>query len=376
MSRTTRWTPAPLRRQVQAVMEAHWRPDGRGGGHTVPNADVYPHQWLWDSCFHALIWAELGEPDRAIAELSAALADQADDGFVPHVRYVADPYGLAGFWGRTGTSSITQPPMYGHVVAELRRRGVSTCRPRWWSGPRPGVRFLLDPRARTADGLVTVVHPWETGCDDSPRWDSWCDDDWTATRWYEVKGELLATVERSACGSPVANPAFAVAPAGFNALVAFNARELGLVDECRRAWPRRSRPAGRPTCGRGSTATTGRPVCGRVDALLPLLVTTVDHGDGGRRPARRPRLRWPVRAAGGAPRRAGLRPRGLLAGLGLAPAHLPARPGRGCRWASTWSGAPRVRPGRALAPGHGEGARRDPAVLGGAGAARLARRAG
>ena len=139
----------PLRAKVQAVMEAHWRPDGRGGGHTVPNADVYPHQWLWDSCFHAIIWAELGEPDRAVAELSAALADQADDGFVPHVRYVADPYGLAGFWGRTGTSSITQPPMYGHAVAELRRRGVSVPA-EVVERAEAGVRFLLDDRARTA----------------------------------------------------------------------------------------------------------------------------------------------------------------------------------------------------------------------------------
>ena len=105
-----------LRETVRSTMEAHWRPDGRGGGHTVPNADVYPHQWLWDSCFHALIWAELGQADRAIAELTAALADQADDGFVPHVRYVADPYGLAGFWGRSGTSSITQPPQLGHAL--------------------------------------------------------------------------------------------------------------------------------------------------------------------------------------------------------------------------------------------------------------------
>ena len=117
--------------------------------------------------------------------------------------------------------------MYGHAVAELQRRGIDVPA-EVVERARAGLRFLLDDRARSADGLVTVVHPWETGCDDSPRWDSWCDDDWSATRWYEVKGELLATVERSPHGSPLANPAFAVAPAGFNALVAFNARELGM----------------------------------------------------------------------------------------------------------------------------------------------------
>jgi hypothetical protein len=266
-----------LRAAVQATMEAHWRPDGRGGGHTVPNADVYPHQWLWDSCFHALIWAELGVPDRAVAELQAALAGQAPDGFVPHVRYLADPQGLAGFWGRVGTSSITQPPMYGHAVAELERRGIDVPE-ELVARARAALRFLLDVRARSDDGLVTVVHPWETGCDDSPRWDSWCGGDWDANRWFEVKGELLATVERSACGSPVANPAFAVAPAGFNALVAFNARELGLLDAADVLASALGRRWSRERC----TWLDGGHPSGRVrtlDALLPVLVTPEHHDE-------------------------------------------------------------------------------------------------
>ena len=61
-----------LRERVRAMMLAHWRPEG----HTVPNAEVYPWQWLWDSCFHALIWAELGRPERAVTELRSCLAEQ------------------------------------------------------------------------------------------------------------------------------------------------------------------------------------------------------------------------------------------------------------------------------------------------------------
>ena len=52
-------------------MERHWRADG----HTVPNADVYPWQWLWDSCFHALIWQELGDSDQATLDALAALKE-------------------------------------------------------------------------------------------------------------------------------------------------------------------------------------------------------------------------------------------------------------------------------------------------------------
>ncbi len=260
---------APLRERVRAVMDAHWRPEG----YTVPNTDVYPWQWLWDSCFHAIIWAALGEPARAVGELRSALADQASDGFVPHVRYVTDPSFLEPFWGRAGTSSITQPPMYGHAVAELARRGVDVPAD-VVAAAEAGIRFLVDHRARSDDGLVTVVHPWETGCDDSPRWDHWCGPGgWDPARWYDVKGELLSTVERSTCGSPLANPAFAVAPAGFNALVAFNAAELGLHAEAAdlaAALERRWEPA-------LATWVDGAHPSGRVrtaDALLATLVPT------------------------------------------------------------------------------------------------------
>jgi len=249
------------------MMEAHWRVDG----HTVPNTAVYPWQWLWDSCFHSLIWAELGRDDRAITELASALSDQAADGFVPHVRYVGRPGFLEDFWGRPGTSSITQPPMFGHAIAELGRRGTAVPEELVDRAHR-GLDFLLHDRARTDDGLVTVVHPWETGCDDSPRWDDWCGPTgWSAERWRAVKGELLTTVVRSTHGSPLANPAFAVAPAGFNALVAFNAAELGRAADAAEL----ARALATRWDGERRTWTDGAHPSGRVrtvDALLPVLV--------------------------------------------------------------------------------------------------------
>jgi glycogen debranching enzyme len=76
---------------------------------------------------------------------------------------------------------------------------------------------------------VTIVHPWESGADDSPRWDHWSGGSWALARWYERKGELVSSIERSPAGSPIANADFGAAPAGFNALLAFNARELASV---------------------------------------------------------------------------------------------------------------------------------------------------
>jgi len=39
-----------------------------GNQYTIPSADHYPYQWLWDSCFHAIILAKF-EPAAAKAEI-------------------------------------------------------------------------------------------------------------------------------------------------------------------------------------------------------------------------------------------------------------------------------------------------------------------
>ena len=101
-------TPAELAR---SVLEAHWRAEG----FAVPNAEVYPWQWLWDSCFHAICWASLGD-ERAVTELDRTLAHQGETGFVPHMTYWSDPGFAEQFWGRPTTSCITQPPMFGHAA--------------------------------------------------------------------------------------------------------------------------------------------------------------------------------------------------------------------------------------------------------------------
>lgn len=205
------------------MLEDHWTPHG----YCVPNPTTYPWLWLWDSCFHAVAWAALGD-DRAVTELASSLAATDETGFVPHMRYVPEPDTATDFWGRPGTSSITQPPMYGHAVAELERRGLPVP-PEVVDRAARGLGFLLRRRARSAGGLVEVVHPWETGCDDSPRWDHWRRDREDLGEWFVTKGALLDGIERSPGGAPLRNPAFRCAPAGFSALVAWNARELATV---------------------------------------------------------------------------------------------------------------------------------------------------
>ena len=254
------------------VLESAWHP----AGYTAPNPTTYPWQWLWDSCFHAIVWTELGD-ERGLVELRRLLSFRDGEGFLPHVIYSPHANPHASFWGREATSSITQPPMHGHALAELVRRGVDVGE-ELLDASAHALRFLLEVRERESNGLVRLCHPWESGADDSPRWDHWYGDD-----RYRVKGELLDAVIRTAAGAPVSNTRFDVAPASFNALVAFNARELASItgdaqlrafaDELACSLDAQWNGELRTWIDAGESAMTS----GRIrtlDALLPLLVSS------------------------------------------------------------------------------------------------------
>lgn len=260
-------------------MDQAWVPVG----YTAPNPTTYPWMWLWDSCFHSLIWHALGDDERALLELRSVLSTVDGAGFVPHMGYQLDPDRSVELWGRRGMSSITQPPMYGHAIAELARAGVAV--PEELSDrARRGLEFLLRRRVRDRGSeLIEVVHPWETGCDDSPRWDDLAGPGrFEPERWRRRKNDLLRDVERGYSGEPLSNPRCGVASCGFNALVAFNAVELASVtsdrdlaaaaDELAEALDQRFDPqlctwvdAGANSGGSGRIRAA--------DGLLPLLVS-------------------------------------------------------------------------------------------------------
>lgn len=266
--------PAAIVSGARRVLTRHWQADH---GYTAPSPARYRWQWLWDSCFHAVCWAALGD-ERATVELGSLLALQEPDGFVPHMGYQADPDAARRVWGRPGASTLTQPPMWGHAVAVLADGGhrVDHLVP----AAVAGLRYLLE-RRRAPSGLVRVVHPWESGMDDSPRWDAHCPGGFDRARWLRWKVSSLATLVPSPSGGALANTAFAACPASFNALVAFNCLELGtlanddrlldgaaeLADGVAAAWS--------PDLGTWvDTDAAGRPAgsADTADALLAVLV--------------------------------------------------------------------------------------------------------
>ena len=112
---------------------------------------------------------------------------------------------------------------------------------------------------------MLLCHPWESGCDNSPRWDDLVDRPWSVDAWHTAKGDLLATIERSASGAPLTNPAFEIGSVGFSALVAWNALELAAVT------------------GDDELASNARELAGAVDSRWdPDLLTWVDDGPTAR----------------------------------------------------------------------------------------------
>lgn len=213
-----------IEEEVRALLEGHW--DERRGW-SVPNPRTYPHLWLWDSCFHAIVWAELGD-ERAVRELSAVLAGMTGDGMVPHMRYGGqDPDTWLG--PLPTSSSLTQPPIFGHAIAVLGERGLRV----------PDVDVERALRAydwlwehrRTPDGLLVIVHPWEAGNDHSPRWDDWgapgrTPADWSRAARTAWNKDLMHATRIAPDGSGVWSERFVVAAASFNAYAAFSMRRL------------------------------------------------------------------------------------------------------------------------------------------------------
>ena len=209
---------------VAAMMHEAWTEPG----FCVPNGDVYPHQWLWDSCFHAVIWTVL-DPGKALIEVDNTLARIGPTGFVPHMTYWTDPNVHIDMWNRSGTSSITQPPMWGLALSDIAAHGGLVADELLGRAGR-GLLHLLNDRPRSPSCLVPVLHPWDTGCDDSARWDDWASSPLTTpfdpVAWKADKLRLVTSLVHDEHGAPVDNPDFAVGSVGFSALVAWNCELL------------------------------------------------------------------------------------------------------------------------------------------------------
>jgi glucosylglycerate hydrolase len=165
------------------------------GGWTRAASDLYPHQWSWDTGFIAMGLAHL-DTRRAARELLTLFDHQWKTGKVPHIVFNPKAPAHSYFpgpdhWACAAaspdappappyTSCLCQPPI--HAIAALRiweaaNNGKASAEataflcdvyPRLLAWHR----YLLTYRDPEGSGLVTIYHPWESGTDNSPRWDA------------------------------------------------------------------------------------------------------------------------------------------------------------------------------------------------------------
>ncbi len=175
----------PLASAARAVLVAN----DVDGSYTQPASGLYPHQWSWDSALVAIGWSTF-DLERAKDELRSLLAAQWRDGRIPHIAYRGGDgyFPDAARWDSGSirsappdvpTSGIVQPALHALAARTIVERADAHGEPgegtafahelfapllRWH-------RYLAECRDPTGSGLLTIFHPWESGLDNSPRWD-------------------------------------------------------------------------------------------------------------------------------------------------------------------------------------------------------------
>ena len=157
--------------------------NNRRSGYTLPtNNKLYPAQWNWDSAFIALGYSYFNM-DYAIKELETLLAGQWDDGMIPHILFHDNDesyFPNHKTWecgNKIPSSGITQPPIIATIVKKIVDQNKLD------QGQMKRMETIIKKLKKYLDwfynfrdtnkiGLVSIIHPWESGLDNSPIWDS------------------------------------------------------------------------------------------------------------------------------------------------------------------------------------------------------------
>ncbi len=165
------------------------------GGWTKAAPELYPHQWSWDTGFIAVGLAHL-DTARAARELLTLFEHQWKTGKVPHIVFNPEAPPESYFpgpdhWACAAASPDAPPaPPYTSCLCQPPTHAIAAWR--IWEATSNGRarveatallrdiypkllawhRYLLTYRDPEESGLVTIYHPWESGTDNSPRWDA------------------------------------------------------------------------------------------------------------------------------------------------------------------------------------------------------------
>jgi glycogen debranching enzyme len=195
------------------------------GAYTMPAGKLYPHQWLWDSCFTAIGLRHL-DIGRAQTELLSLLRGQWRNGMLPNMIFSDDPAFRRDrmAWHSSlspsapddiATSGITQPPMLAEAVVRVGEKLAWPERRLWyrqmWGGLLTYHEWLYNERDPHDEGLILLIHPWETGLDNTPPWMSYLQDHqlpWWIRALHTTKLENIVSLFRRDTRSVPVNERF------------------------------------------------------------------------------------------------------------------------------------------------------------------------
>lgn len=141
----------------------------------APANKEYTYQWLWDTCFHAIVLSHF-DTNWAKSEITNLLKAQWENGFIPHIIFWGKKKRLP-HWAyiesalsiRPRTTSITQPPVIPIAVEKIYKKDNDKLF-LMESLPKLAAhhRWLLDNRDVDNDFLISIISPNESGMDELP----------------------------------------------------------------------------------------------------------------------------------------------------------------------------------------------------------------
>lgn len=172
-----------IRQEIKRLMRENRRSHD-GFQYTLPSPELYPFQWLWDSCFHAIILSHF-DIEAAKNEIRSVLSRPLPSGLLPHIIYWKSHDAKIQNWGREmrgdiinaswktdGTSSITQPPVIAYAIWRIYNTDNDTeFLSETYKTLRDHFECLNKDRTFGDDHLVYIINPDESGEDNSPRFD-------------------------------------------------------------------------------------------------------------------------------------------------------------------------------------------------------------
>jgi len=180
-------TLGAMREAARALLQANTESveyEGRSWRYSVPSTGSYPHQWLWDSGFHAIVWS-LFDPARGCDELRSLFRWQRPNGLIPHVIFWHPKRAYLHIWphlestdrwglrpgNRPRTTALTQPPVLATAVERLVLAGAEDFLAEALPVLDRYYHYLAAERDPDRDALISTIVQFETGLDFSSAYD-------------------------------------------------------------------------------------------------------------------------------------------------------------------------------------------------------------